>query len=42
MFGELSELLMSKRDASIIAKSEAKRFFEVGLEDFVQKNLSLQ
>ncbi|MEC7802297.1 MAG: response regulator [Verrucomicrobiota bacterium] len=39
MFGELSELLMSKRDASIIAKSEAKvRFFEVGLEDFVQKN----
>ena len=39
MFGELSELLMSKRDASIIAKSEAKvRFFEVGLEDFVEKN----
>ena len=39
MFGELSELLMSKRDASIVAKSDAKvRFFEVGLEDFVEKN----
>ena len=39
MFGELSELLTCKRDASIIAKSDASvRFFEVGLEDFVEKN----
>ena len=39
MFGELSELLSNKRDASIRAKTGVKvRYFNMGLEDFVEKN----
>jgi len=39
MFGELSELLMTKRDASIRAKTDATvKFFDMGLQEFVEKN----
>ena len=39
MFGELSELLMNKRDASIRAKTAAiVKFFDMGLQTFVEKN----
>lgn len=42
MFGELSQLLMHKRDASIIVKARATvKFFDVGLEEFVEKNPKL-
>ena len=39
MFGELSELLMAKRDASIRAKTNASvKFFDMGLHTFVEEN----
>lgn len=39
MFGELSELLMYKRDASIRAKSKASvKFFNISLPEFVEQN----
>ncbi|HBJ60411.1 MAG TPA: hypothetical protein DDY76_01595, partial [Opitutae bacterium] len=39
MFGELSDLLNHKRDASIRAKTEVVvKFFDMGLQDFVIKN----
>ena len=39
MFGELSELLCHKRDASIRAKTGAKvKFFDMELGEFVEKN----
>ena len=43
MFGELSELLMYKRDASIRAKTKASvKFFNISLPEFVEQTLSLQ
>lgn len=39
MFGELSELLMYKRDASIRAKTKASvKFFNISLPEFVEQN----
>ena len=39
MFGELSELLMIKRDASIAAKTDAVvKYFDMGLNSFVEDN----
>ena len=39
MFGELSELLCNKRDASIRAKTGAKvKYFDMELSEFVEKN----
>ena len=39
MFGELSELLMIKRDASIAAKTDAVvKYFDMGLDSFVEDN----
>ena len=39
MFGELSELLMIKRDASIVAKTDAVvKYFDMGLNSFVEDN----
>ena len=39
IFGELSELLMYKRNASIQAKTDAKvRFFDISLHEMVEKN----
>ena len=39
MFGELSELLMYKRDASVRAKTKASvKFFNISLPEFVEQN----
>ena len=39
MFGELSELLCHKRDASIRAKTSSRvKYFDMELSEFVEKN----